>query len=99
MGNFFHTFKSIYYQEDSAKPIKYKPIEVETELLKQKIQVLTTTSVSSTYNTSVMKPAQVPSTNSGFDCENISTFLENKDFRKLYIQYCNTKYKGLNQKT
>ena len=100
VGIFYpHPLKSIYFQEDSTKPIKTKPIDVGTELAKEKNAVLTTTSAPGTFNISAMKPLTVPSMNSGFDFENISTFLANKDFRKLYIQKFNTKYKGMNQKT
>ena len=44
-----------------------------------------------------MKPRMVPSQNSRYSCENLSTFLSNKDFRKHYNKSLDTikKYKNL----
>ena len=53
-------------------------------MLKHQTPFLTITSVLITFNTSAKKPFQVRSKNSRFDCEYISTFLSNKDLRKLY---------------
>ena len=98
MGFLFTTLRDLtHYQEESIKPIEHHKGEVETELLKQTLSILTNTSVSSTHAISDMKPAKVPSQNSGYDCENISTFLSNPVFRKLYNKSLDTvkKYKNI----